>query len=405
MGCNVTLRKLEKTLPDGKKVRTHDRYLWRATFMEGGVRKQKYFKTKAEATEWKSEREQEAVKHGTAISLTSDERVTVCETREKLSEAGLTLREAVAIALKVRENETRSCSFSELAGIVVESRRKAGRSDCYVLELKSKLGKFEDKFGDRKVATIETREVEEWLFGLGLSPGSVNSYRRILVIAFNEAIRHGFADRNPAEASIRAKEIESEVEILEPNEAELLLRGADSEIVPAIAIGLFAGLRSAELKRLDWKDVRLDHAHITVRAENAKSAKNRIVPIGDNLRKWLAAHQREEGSVWPTDGRRLMGKARNNAGFGTPTEQYAAKAKGEHLRPWPKNALRHSYATYHLAGNQNAAELALNMGHEGTSLIFAHYRKPVTRDMASAFWNIKPEGEQVLEFGASMAAA
>jgi hypothetical protein len=37
--------------------------------------------------------------------------------------------------------------------------------------------------------------------------------------------------------------------------------------------------------------------------------------------------------------------------------------------PWPHDALRHSYASYHLAKSQNAPALALELGHQSNTLI------------------------------------
>ena len=61
------------------------------------------------------------------------------------------------------------------------------------------------------------------------------------------------------------------------------------------------------------------------------------------------------------------------------------------LSPWPNNALRHSFASYHLAKFRNADELALEMGHSNNSLIFANYRELVLPDTAEAYWSLLPE--------------
>lgn len=53
------------------------------------------------------------------------------------------------------------------------------------------------------------------------------------------------------------------------------------------AIGLFAGLRVAETKALDWQDVDLGAGFIHVGAKIAKTGSRRLVPILDNLRAWL----------------------------------------------------------------------------------------------------------------------
>jgi integrase len=55
---------------------------------------------------------------------------------------------------------------------------------------------------------------------------------------------------------------------------------------------------------------------------------------------------------------------------------------------WPANALRHSFASYHLAHYQDAAKTALQLGHTESGTLFRHYRELVTQQEAAAFWNI-----------------
>jgi integrase len=68
-----------------------------------------------------------------------------------------------------------------------------------------------------------------------------------------------------------------------------------------------------------------------------------------------------------------------------------AAQSGALTRKWPSNALRHSFASYYLARFDNAAKLALQLGHVGQDLIFRHYREVVTRADANRYWNILPE--------------
>jgi integrase len=78
-------------------------------------------------------------------------------------------------------------------------------------------------------------------------------------------------------------------------------------------------------------------------------------------------------------------------GFGTPgTETEDEKKAGVKLTNWPANALRHSYASYHLAHFKDAAALALEMGHTNSALVFEHYRELVKPKDAQRYWDIKP---------------
>lgn len=381
-----------------KRMKGHPVYRWRATFIEGGKYRTKLFKTADAAEKWKEKRLEEARAHGTDSAITSSERSTVLDTRADLEELGMSLREAVAFAIDFRRRSLRSCTMAELVKDAIAARKRAGLSEAHIKGMEGRLGRFNEIFGSRSVATITTQEIEDWLHGLELSPSSVNSYRRMLVLAFNDAIKKKFTTENPAAKVIRSKEVESEVSILSPGGAEKLLQGADAEILPVVAIGLFTGLRDSELKRLDWKEVRLAAGKVVVRASKAKSARSRSVAISENLVAWLTPHAKAGGPVWPENGRKRLEAARRAAGFGAPKEVAksieANKANPEKpiLEEWPQNGMRHSYGTYHLLHHKDAPALALEMGHKDTSIIFKHYRNvDATEEEAAAYWSIRPE--------------
>jgi hypothetical protein len=58
--------------------------------------------------------------------------------------------------------------------------------------------------------------------------------------------------------------------------------------------------------------------------------------------------------------------------------------------PWPHNATRHSFVSYHLAQFQNAGKTALDAGHT-EQMLFAHYREIVQPAAAAEFWAIRPQ--------------
>ena len=154
-----------------------------------------------------------------------------------------------------------------------------------------------------------------------------------------------------------------------------VLLAAPFDLLPALAIQAFAGLRTAEVRRLDWSEVDLARGYITVTAAKAKSAQRRLIPIAPNLADWLRSYQGQSGPVAPKIYHyaiELLLRAMPN-----PPK-------------WPKNGLRHSFASYYLAEHQNAAELALHLGHTSTELIFANYRELVMPLAAHEYWRISP---------------
>jgi integrase len=145
-----------------------------------------------------------------------------------------------------------------------------------------------------------------------------------------------------------------------------------------LAIQAFCGVRSAETLRLRWSDVDVARGFVQVAAEHAKGARRRLIEMPENLKEWLLPFANRSGKLWPwshMEYYRDLEAARVSAGIGK----------------WPSNALRHSYASYHLAFYQNAAALALQMGHTSQAMIFSNYRELVTPDEAKHYWNVRPK--------------
>ena len=171
--------------------------------------------------------------------------------------------------------------------------------------------------------------------------------------------------------------MESAVGLLTIAETARLLEAASDDLLPAIAVQAFAGLRRAEVERLDWKEIDLAAGLLEVRADKAKTARRRLIKIQPNLAAWLVSRSQMTGPVAPVNYRVRLDEART-----------AAK-----LAEWPHNALRHGFASYHLAHFNNAAELALELGHTNSALIFAHYRQVVKPKDAARYWNLMPASE------------
>src|SRR4029450_6724050 len=219
---------------------------------------------------------------------------------------------------------------AELVDELLKVKEADGASERYLSDLRSRLTQFSDSFDGKPVAEIIVPQIDEWLRSLAdretgkrLSPVTRNNFRRVLIVAFNFAKENGYCVGNPAGRTAKAKVIETAVGILTVDQTARLLERAPAELVPYVAIGAFAGLRRAELERLDWKEVDLQSGLIEVTASKAKSARRRFVKIRPNLAKWLQSHAKLSGNVTPPNYRELLDAARNAAG----------------IHEWPQNAL------------------------------------------------------------------
>jgi integrase len=327
---------------------------------------------------------------GSAFSLR--DRAEYAECVERLAPFHATLRDAVDFYLPHLEATNRSCTAQQLVDEIKCAKTADGASARYINDLKNRLHHFAIAFDGKPVAKITTTEIDQWLRSLTNKKGKAvaattrNNFRRLLIVAFNFALNRGYCTANPVVKSAKAKAIETPVGILTVDETIRLLRNAPQELVPYVAIGAFAGLRRAELERLDWKEIDLASRLIEVTASKAKSARRRFVRVKPNLLLWLRPYQKASGRVTPSNYRELLDKARKSAA----------------IEDWPNNALRHSFASYYLAHfrKAGAAELALEMGHTSVHLVFHHYRELVKPSEAKRYWNIVPEsrGGKIVPF-------
>jgi integrase len=154
---------------------------------------------------------------------------------------------------------------------------------------------------------------------------------------------------------------------------------------------MFAGLRSAEIERLEWKDVDLKQRHIVVSADNAKTASRRIVPIAANLAEWLAKPSKDgTGKLWKQSS--ILYYKRQEA---------TAKAAGV---TWKGNGCRHSFASYSFALCNDAGRVAGYCGNSA-SVIHKHYRQLATPADAKDFFSIKPPQSVRVESTPQLAVA
>ncbi|MCX6996477.1 MAG: hypothetical protein NTV49_05205 [Kiritimatiellaeota bacterium] len=77
----------------------------------------------------------------------------------------------------------------------------------------------------------------------------------------------------------------------------------------------------------------------------------------------------------------------------TESSNAARTAAGFKAGDWPHNAARHTYASHALTKQQDAAKVALQLGHTTTHLLFDHYRGLVTPQEAERYFNIRPPAE------------
>jgi integrase len=294
------------------------------------------------------------------------------------------------IASGIRRRGSASSTVDELAELFLASRAKLQRSQKHLTSLRCLFKRFGASFPKERVSDLTSDQVEDWLHDLNVGPVTVNSYRTLLHSLFEYALRKKLCVENPVKAVERMTVKPDEVGILTSVQLSNLLKVSVADVRATVALGAFAGIRSEEIKRLTWDEVSLEQGKITITAAKSKTAQHRYVTILPCLEAWLRPLI-GTGSIQRDNFRRRYDEARRLAGFAVRGNRPSRQEDEEDGRlPWPPDALRHSFASYHLAKFQNAPALALELGHQSNKLIFSNYRRRVTELEAIEYFNLMP---------------
>jgi integrase len=343
----------------------------------------KFFKTRNEA-EAESLRQRTLLERHSrvAVGLSQREMSDLIHARETLAQYGETVGDAVKFRVDHLERVRRSgITVEQLSAEVLQAKRRDGMSAAYLADLQKRFRHFCRDLGARPIAGITVEELDDWLRNLPLSPQSRMNYRTVIGVLFGYATKRRIIDHNPVLHTARPRLVDAPPEILTVDELRSLLEAATRtapDVLPMLAIGAFAGLRDAEIKRLDWHEIDLARGHIEVTASKAKSARRRLVPVQPNLAAWLRPYAGLTGRVVPAGARKRLVRARKQAG----------------LAKWPVNGLRHSFASYRLAAIHDAPRVAMELGHTSPQMLFSTYREVVRPEEAERYWKVSPATEE-----------
>lgn len=340
-----------------------------------GKRTRKFFKTEKAGKVWLKRALARIRQEGeTSVHMPEQLRIDAAACAERLKAYGKTLKDATDHYLGYLATLTRTCTVNLLVAEFQVAKKQDGASERYLKDLRNRLDTFAETFGERLVADIAPTQIDDWLRSLAVAAQTRNNYRTVLRTFFEFAVLRSYAPSNPVAKTAKAKVVRGAPAIFTPEQMGKVLRAAPRPFVPYLAIGAFAGLRSAEIERLDWSEIDLAGKLIHVKAEKSKSAQRRLVTITDNLAAWLAPLALKAGPVIDPAQVRTH---RDNTCTASGIE-------------WPSNVLRHSYASYHLATHKNAAATATELGHSSPAMLYAHYRELVRPDEAAGWWQIMP---------------
>lgn len=349
------------------------------------------FKTKEQAKGFIDRQLNEQERFGSlANSLSTEERLDATKAIGMLESSGASLVDCVAFYLKHNQPVSGDIQVSELTEIFLNARMaglgaKRGRPlrQRSLDDLRARLGKFNLLFGSRLMKDVVTGEIESWLHRDEWSLQTRQNYFRILHTFFEFATTKGYRADNPMKGISKPCPDDSVPGVLSLVQCEQLLGAAldteqDFGLLGYVVLGMYCGIRSAELERLDWSAVDMESRHVTISAKIAKARSIRNVEIPENAMLWLMKCPKRTGDIRPPQFRERFDKLKEMAG----------------IKKWPHNALRHSAGSYHFALHEDSAKTASMLGHTQDSVLFKHYRALTKKADAVEFFDLTPNCEQ-----------
>lgn len=198
----------------------------------------------------------------------------------------------------------------------------------------------------------------------------------------NWCIQQGLTDTNPT-VRIKVKTPVPEAEFLTLAQCRQLVSVLNlpefKPLVGFVSIGLFAGIRVAEIARLHWTDINLDQMQISVVRKSAKTKRGRSITITPVLKSWLVNLDQTQPFI------------------GTPPRRLVERFKKELGFSWSHNVMRHTFATYWQSHNRDAARLSANLGNSEATAS-KHYVRMVSKADAEQFWSLYPYSDTATEF-------
>lgn len=302
------------------------------------------------------------------------------------------MSQAVELGIKHR-HEAADQPIGEILARFLINRQTIRNNRMRTLdEYRCQLGKFAKDFADRPVVTVTATEIEHWLAAPHVddrgrkrtwSGSRRNVTRGYIATLFNFGIRKNLCSTNPAQGVDKAIIEKRPIEIWTPEETVSILSAAAREcpeLLGFLVLGFFSGIRTCELFMLQTAHIKLDQGVVALPAAISKTRKARNVPISANLSAWLTTPtvHKMSGGIW-------------SMGESSLHRRYRLIEKVTGLR-WRGNALRHTYASNHIALHDNEYLTSRACGHT-PRMLREYYDAVVSKAHGEAHFAIFPPVE------------
>jgi integrase len=251
------------------------------------------------------------------------------------------------------------------------------------------LGSFTSRYGNTPIDAFTHREIETWLRTscAGKADQTRANYYAIAKRFFKWCHeKEELIDRNPfIKVDEKLKRVDrTEPEVLTPEQMRICLEatmGKDVALLAYVVLGGFAGIRTAEILRMNWEEINWTDGYIHVlRAKKVSRWRPRNVDILPPFRRHLKPFALKCGPIFEGESESIREQKL------MALRAHLTKALG--LTEWPENCLRHSFASYHVPIHNDYPELSIQMGHANPNMTRYKYGVLRPRAIAERWWSL-----------------
>jgi site-specific recombinase XerD len=224
-----------------------------------------------------------------------------------------------------------------------------------------RMKRLTDEFGSRGAEQIKVGEFERFLSSREWSDATPNRYKALLKLVYRLAERDELVQANPAR-KLRLATEQGRVRWLSDAEELQLRKFIPPVHLPEFDLSIHTGLRRSEQYNLEWKDVDLERAILTI--PRSKNGETRYVPLNsvalDSLR---VLKNGDDGRVFSLTSPRYW------------FESAIGKAK---IKDYSWHSNRHTYASRLVMAGVDIRTVSALLGHKsiGITMRYSHLAEP-----------------------------
>jgi integrase len=346
---------------------------YQTDYYANGKRIRRSYKTYEEAVE-DYERYQNTLTKAQNVLWTRNltiEQVADINTALNMLPKGKTLVDAV----KTLIDAVTLIPMSKVVEIFKDSKKEL--SYDYVSTLSLRIDSFLAHFENWDNANADS--IREWISSRG-SPKTINHYFTLVGEFYRFAYRRRYIDKNPMDmlSALDFPKIKRKPpKYFSVKDVQVILDFIVNKYpkwVSWFAVGLFSGIRHAEINKLTKNNFNFSRKEITLQSDIVKTGDTWLMEnLPSNLWSWLDKYP-TLNPISKSQFPELTKSIERNTGI-----------------KWIHNGLRHSFATYHLSKYRDSAKTSLLLRHRNKDTLWQHYLGGlVSEDIANQYFSIVP---------------